>query len=148
MRTRKRRDIALDSDWMAASSWTSLARIEPRPIAPQRLRSPPPAGRGLRHVGRHKKGRGKRIDRVQQTCKCCAHSIKTFSPCIPGAKGAIAGSLIQKARAGELGAQIFYLKTQAGWRETTHLEHTSPDGSMTPTAIERVIIDKTTDSDS
>ena len=64
------------------------------------------------------------------------------------AKGAIAGSLIQKARAGELGAQIFYLKTQAGWRETTHLEHTSPDGSMTPTAIERVIIDKTTDSDS
>jgi len=63
------------------------------------------------------------------------------------AKGAIAGSLIQKARAGELGAQIFYLKTQCGWRETQHLEHTSPDGSMTPTAIERVIIDKTTDTD-
>jgi len=63
------------------------------------------------------------------------------------AKGAIAGSLIQKARAGELGAQIFYLKTQCGWRETQHLEHTSPDGSMTPTAIERVIIDKVTDTD-
>lgn len=63
------------------------------------------------------------------------------------AKGAIAGSLIQKARSGELGAQIFYLKTQCGWRETQHLEHTSPDGSMTPTAIERVIIDKATDTD-
>ena len=64
------------------------------------------------------------------------------------AKGAIAGSLIQKARSGELGAQIFYLKTQAGWKETQSLEHSSPDGSMTPTSIERVIIDKTTDSDS
>ncbi len=64
------------------------------------------------------------------------------------AKGAIAGSLIQKARAGELGAQIFYLKTQCGWKETQSLEHSSPDGSMTPTKIERIIIDKSTDSDS
>ena len=59
----------------------------------------------------------------------------------------IKGSLIQKARAGDTTAQIFYLKTQCGWRETQHLEHTSPDGSMTPTAIERVIIDKATDKD-
>ncbi len=64
------------------------------------------------------------------------------------AKGAIAGSLIQKARSGELGAQIFYLKTQCGWKETQSLEHSSPDGSMTPTKIERIIIDKSTDSDS
>ena len=64
------------------------------------------------------------------------------------AKGAIAGNLIQKARAGELGAQIFYLKTQCGWKETQSLEHSSPDGSMTPTKIERIIVDKSTDSDS
>ena len=38
------------------------------------------------------------------------------------AKGAIAGSLIQKARSGELGAQIFYLKTQCGYTETQRIE--------------------------
>jgi hypothetical protein len=32
--------------------------------------------------------------------------------------GAIGQSLVKQAREGNLGAQIFYLKTQAGWRET------------------------------
>ena len=32
--------------------------------------------------------------------------------------GAIGQSLVKQARDGNLGAQIFYLKTQAGWRET------------------------------
>jgi hypothetical protein len=41
--------------------------------------------------------------------------------------GAIAQSLIQKARGGDTASMIFYLKTQAGWRETTAIEHSGPD---------------------
>jgi hypothetical protein len=49
--------------------------------------------------------------------------------------GAIAQSLIQQARDGDKVAAMFYLKTQAGWRETNHIDHTSSDGSMSPTRI-------------
>ena len=37
--------------------------------------------------------------------------------------GAIAQGLIAKARGGDTASMIFYLKTQAGWRETTAVEH-------------------------
>ena len=53
---------------------------------------------------------------------------------------AIAQGLIQQARGGDKVAQMFYLKTQAGWRETQGHDHTSSDGSMTPSVIERVIV--------
>lgn len=36
--------------------------------------------------------------------------------------GAIAQTLISKARAGDTTSMIFYLKTQAGWRETAGLQ--------------------------
>jgi hypothetical protein len=36
--------------------------------------------------------------------------------------GAIAQGLISKARAGDTASAIFYLKTQAGWRETQVIE--------------------------
>ena len=35
----------------------------------------------------------------------------------------VANGLLQKARSGCTTSSIFYLKTQAGWRETTTLEH-------------------------
>ena len=35
-------------------------------------------------------------------------------------------------------AAMFWAKTRMGWRETNHLEHTSPDGSMTPKANQPV----------
>ena len=41
--------------------------------------------------------------------------------------GAIAQSLISKARGGDTACMIFYLKTQAGWRETTAIQHQAPD---------------------
>lgn len=41
---------------------------------------------------------------------------------------AVANGLLQKAREGDNTAAIFYLKTQAGWRETQKLEHSGPDG--------------------
>lgn len=53
---------------------------------------------------------------------------------------AVAQGLLQKARKGDNAASMFYLKTQAGWRETNQIDHTSSDGSMTPSSIERVIV--------
>lgn len=49
------------------------------------------------------------------------------------AVGAIAQGLIQKARGGDTACMIFYLKTQAGWRETARLEHSGPEGE--PVAV-------------
>ena len=46
----------------------------------------------------------------------------------------VAKGLLQKARAGDRTCSIFYLKTQAGWRETERLEHT---GGLTINVIEQ-----------
>lgn len=40
----------------------------------------------------------------------------------------VANGLLQKARNGDTVSSIFYLKTQAGWRETDRLEHTGAEG--------------------
>jgi len=50
----------------------------------------------------------------------------------------IAGSLLQAARSGNLGAMCFYLKTQAGWRETSVHEITGADGG--PIQVEEVVV--------
>lgn len=42
--------------------------------------------------------------------------------------GAVAQGLLQRARDGDTASAIFFLKTQAGWRETNVLEHTGKDG--------------------
>lgn len=42
----------------------------------------------------------------------------------------IAGSLLTKARKGDTASQIFFLKTQAGWRETNKVEVSNPDGTL------------------
>lgn len=49
--------------------------------------------------------------------------------------GSIAQSLLTKARNGDTTSQIFYLKTQAGWRETAQIDHTNSDGTLAPTTI-------------
>ena len=36
--------------------------------------------------------------------------------------GSIAKGLLQKAQGGDNAAMMFYLKTQAGWKETTHVQ--------------------------
>jgi hypothetical protein len=41
--------------------------------------------------------------------------------------GVIAQGLINKARAGDTTSMIFFLKTQAGWRETTNVAHMIPE---------------------
>jgi hypothetical protein len=49
--------------------------------------------------------------------------------------GKVAQSLIQDALDGDTTSRIFFLKTQGGWRETTKVDHTSSDGSMSPKEI-------------
>lgn len=44
----------------------------------------------------------------------------------------VASNLISQARNGNMTAAIFYLKTQAGWKETQVVDNTSSDGSMSP----------------
>jgi hypothetical protein len=53
--------------------------------------------------------------------------------------GAVAQGLLQKARNGDTTSAIFYLKTQAGWRETQNLNHSSEDGTMSPPT--RIVIE-------
>ena len=44
------------------------------------------------------------------------------------ANAVISQSLFKLAREGNVTAQIFWLKTQAGWKETNHVELTGKDG--------------------
>ena len=48
--------------------------------------------------------------------------------------GTVAKALITKAQSGDTTSMIFYLKTQAGWKETQVVDHSSTDGTMTPKA--------------
>jgi len=48
------------------------------------------------------------------------------------ANATIGGALFNKAKGGDTAAMIFWMKTQAGWREKQELDLTSSDGSMTP----------------
>lgn len=46
--------------------------------------------------------------------------------------GAVAQNIIKKARGGDNACMMFYLKTQAGWRETNRVEVTDADGKPLP----------------
>ena len=54
--------------------------------------------------------------------------------------GVIAQGLINKARSGDTASMIFFLKTQAGWRETATVEHVGPQQGEAegPGAVERL----------
>ena len=52
-----------------------------------------------------------------------------------------ANNLMKQSDNGSTAATIFYLKCQAGWKDTMVVDHTSSDGSMTPSIIERVIVE-------
>lgn len=58
------------------------------------------------------------------------------------ANSKVAEALYRKATSDgpqSVAAAIFWLKTQAGWRETTHLEHTGKDGQpLQPPVIQFV----------
>jgi hypothetical protein len=48
------------------------------------------------------------------------------------ANSKVAQTLFDKAVGGDTTSMIWWTKTQMRWSEVHHLEHTSPDGSMTP----------------
>ena len=58
------------------------------------------------------------------------------------ANATIGGALFNRAKSGDTSAMIFWMKTQAGWREKTDINHTSEDASMSPkpgiTAIDAI----------
>lgn len=58
------------------------------------------------------------------------------------ANATIAKSLFDQAKAGNTTAQIFWLKTRAGWKDTQTIEHTGVDGGAieTVTRIELVAL--------
>ena len=58
------------------------------------------------------------------------------------ANASVGGMLFKKAKAGDTAAMIFWMKTQAGWRETARVEHSGPDGGPIQTedvTVERLI---------
>lgn len=59
----------------------------------------------------------------------------------------ITNALFQKAKAGDNTAMIFFLKNRdrANWADRIDNNHTSSDGSMTPTKVVREIVDATKD---
>ena len=63
--------------------------------------------------------------------------------------GSVAQGLLQQARDGNTTAAMFYLKTQAGWRETQQIDHTTNGESLnrpgTATAAMAAFIDADTD---
>jgi transcriptional regulator with XRE-family HTH domain len=52
----------------------------------------------------------------------------------------VASKAFEAALKGTTADRAFYLKTQAGWRETNHVDHTSSDGSMTPKGVPEDVI--------
>jgi len=53
----------------------------------------------------------------------------------------VASNLIAQARNGNVSAAIFYLKTQAGWKEEIKQDITSSDGTLKPISIQVVGVD-------
>lgn len=68
-------------------------------------------------AGRYKKGRSKAI-------------------------GSVAHGLLKRAQDGDTASAIFYLKTQAGWKETSVNEHTGKDGGPIETKSVREMTDE------
>jgi len=55
--------------------------------------------------------------------------------------GTVAQGLLQKARSGDTTSAIFYLKTQAGWRETQQIDHTT-NGKDIPASDGGSVLDR------
>ena len=69
------------------------------------------------------------IDRMEKDDKLSAHYKKGKANAI----GKAASQLMKQVSEGNLTAIIFFLKTQAGWRETNNLNINDPSGKAIPT---------------
>ncbi|MDY0626624.1 DNA-packaging protein [Pasteurella multocida] len=50
----------------------------------------------------------------------------------------VTNKLMEKVKAGNVTAMIFFLKSQAGWKEKQEIDLTNSDNSLKPTVIELV----------
>ena len=65
------------------------------------------------------------------------HFAREIETAAAEANAKVGQSLYQQAvEKGNVTAQIFWLKTKAGWRESSHVDLTSSDRSMTPSGID------------
>ena len=64
------------------------------------------------------------------------------------ANATIGGALFNKAKSGDTSAMIFWMKTQAGWRERQEIDHTSSDGSFQQPSKIELVAPKTDDNGS
>ena len=55
------------------------------------------------------------------------------------ANAAVGGALFNKAKGGDTAAMIFWMKTQAGWRETTVIEGTGKGGEFVTRVITELV---------
>lgn len=51
------------------------------------------------------------------------------------ANSQVSKSLFQKATSGDTAAQIWWTKTRMGWKDTSRVEHSGPDGKAIPTEL-------------
>lgn len=63
------------------------------------------------------------------------------------ANAKVGGALFNKALSGDTTAMIFWMKTQAGWRETQHIEHSGDLGRVEKVEIVIVGQDATDQGD-
>ncbi|MEY4294326.1 MAG: hypothetical protein RLY82_14 [Pseudomonadota bacterium] len=56
------------------------------------------------------------------------------------ANAKVGQTLFQKATGGDTTAMIWWSKTQMKWAETQKIEHTSPDGSMSPKGLDASLL--------
>lgn len=68
------------------------------------------------------------MGKASSTFRVCEAAKAAFEDGKAEIKAKVAGKLVEKALKGDTVSQIFYLKTQAGWKETSRQEHSGPDG--------------------
>jgi hypothetical protein len=68
------------------------------------------------------------------------HYREELNQSLAKANATIGGALFNKAKGGDTAAMIFWMKTQAGWRERQEIDHTSSDRSMTPNDASAAIL--------
>lgn len=58
------------------------------------------------------------------------------------ANAQVGKGIFQKAMGGDTTAMIWWSKTQMRWSETTNINHSSPDGTMSPPTVIQIVAKK------
>jgi len=69
------------------------------------------------------------------------HFREELDTTMPIRNAEVAGWLFENCRAGNVAAQIFWMKSRGGWKETASIEMSGPDGQPIPTSIEVVFVE-------